>query len=376
MILMMFKIKYIVLLFLAAWMNNACKQEEVDEKVQLPTNLQVEVSQTDRGLVTVFFSAQNANFFRVGFGAGGQVPELVQGNQASFTYRQAGRYTITVQAHVTENDFIKEEREVTISEAVSGLKIPESGFESPLTYEGYNLVWNDEFEGSDLSQDWVHELGDGCPNLCGWGNNELQWYRRENIKVENGHLIIQAKQESAGGKSYTSSRIKTQGRQSFKFGRVDIRASLPKGQGIWPALWMLGDNIDQVGWPRCGEIDIMEMVGGNANGRDNTVHGTVHWDNNGSYANFGGSVTLNQGIFNDNFHVFSIIWDEEKIVWLLDNTPYHEIDIRPAGLNEFRESFFFLFNVAVGGNWPGSPDGTTSFPQQMVVDYVRVFQKN
>jgi hypothetical protein len=209
MILMIVKIKYIFLFLLAAWMSSACKQEEVDEKVQLPTNLLVEISQTERGLVTVVFSAQNANFFRVGFGVDGQSPELVQGNQASYTYRQAGRFTITVQAHVTENDFIKEEREVTISEAVLGLKIPESGFESPITYEGYNLVWNDEFEGNNLSQDWVYELGDGCPNLCGWGNNELQWYRRENVKVENGLLIIQAKQESAGGKNYTSSRIKT-----------------------------------------------------------------------------------------------------------------------------------------------------------------------
>jgi beta-glucanase (GH16 family) len=139
---------------------------------------------------------------------------------------------------------------------------------------------------------------------------------------------------------------------------------------------MLGDNIPQVGWPACGEIDIMEMVGGSASGRDNTVHGTVHWDNNGQYANFGGSVTLPQGIFNDKFHVFSVIWDENKIVWLLDNVPYHQIDTRPQALDEFRKPHFFLFNVAVGGNWPGSPDSSTSFPQQMVVDYIRVFQRN
>ncbi|EKB47337.1 glycoside hydrolase family 16 protein [Cecembia lonarensis] len=269
----------------------------------------------------------------------------------------------------------QEEREIVLPDPPQGLPIPDTGFESPLSYEGYRLVWSDEFEGNSLSNDWVFDMGDGCPNLCGWGNNELQSYTRDNVRVENGHLIIQARRESSGGRDFTSSRIKTQGRQSFKFGRIDIRAALPKGQGIWPALWMLGDNIDRVGWPRCGEIDIMEMVGGSANGRDNTVHGTVHWDNNGSHAEFGGSVTLREGIFNDNFHVFSIIWDAEKIVWLLDNVPYHEIDIRPSGLDEFRESFFFLFNIAVGGNWPGSPDAATSFPQQMVVDYVRVFQK-
>lgn len=269
----------------------------------------------------------------------------------------------------------QEEREIVLPNPPADLAIPETGFESPTSYEGYRLVWSDEFDGNTLSSDWVFDMGDGCPNLCGWGNNELQSYTRDNVRVENGHLIIQARRESSGGREFTSSRIKTQGRQSFKFGRIDIRAALPKGQGIWPALWMLGDNINQVGWPRCGEIDIMEMIGGSANGRDNTVHGTVHWDNNGSHAEFGGSVTLQEGIFNDNFHVFSIIWDESKIVWLLDDEQYHEIDTSPSGLDEFRESFFFLFNIAVGGNWPGNPDNTTSFPQQMVVDYVRVFQK-
>jgi beta-glucanase (GH16 family) len=269
----------------------------------------------------------------------------------------------------------QDEEEITSIEPVPVAGIPESGFESPMNYDGYRLVWNDEFEGNSLSQDWVFDMGDGCPDLCGWGNNELQSYTRDNARVINGNLIIQARQEMSGGRNYTSSRIKTQGRQSFQFGRIDIRATLPKGQGIWPALWMLGDNIQQVGWPRSGEIDIMEMVGGSANGRDDTVHGTVHWDNNGSHAEFGGKVTLKEGIFNDSFHVFSIIWDAERIVWLLNNEPYHEIDIRPSGLSELRESFFFLFNVAVGGNWPGNPDNTTNFPQQMVVDYVRVFQK-
>lgn len=369
------KLKFEVVCLLLAMLLLSCKQEEVDEKFELPSNLEVNVSQGNRGDVTVSFSAKNTKFFKVGFGVGPQVPELVQGNQVTFLYRQSGTYTITVQAHATENEFIKEERQISISEAVFGLAIPKTGYVSPESYGGYKLVWRDEFEGNVLSSDWVFELGDGCPTLCGWGNNELQWYRKENVKVENGYLIIQARQENFGGKNYSSSRIKTQGKQSFKFGRVDIRATLPKGQGIWPALWMLGDNIGQVGWPKCGEIDIMEMVGGEGTAKNNTVHGTVHWDNNGSHAEFGGFVTLREGIFNDNFHVFSIIWDEKKIVWLLDNEPYHEIDITPANLSELRESFFFLFNVAVGGNWPGNPDGSTIFPQQMVIDYVRVFQK-
>jgi beta-glucanase (GH16 family) len=146
---------------------------------------------------------------------------------------------------------------------------------------------------------------------------------------------------------------------------------LPKGQGIWPALWMLGKNINAVGWPKCGEVDIMEMVGGA--GKDNVLYGTAHWDNNNSHASYGGNTKLATGIFNDEFHVFSIVWDAKKIIWYLDGVQFHVIDTTPEGLSEFQEEFFLIFNVAVGGQWPGSPDGTTILPQQMIVDYVRVF---
>jgi len=155
---------------------------------------------------------------------------------------------------------------------------------------------------------------------------------------------------------------------------VDIRAALPKGQGIWPALWMLGSNFDTVSWPACGEIDIMEMIGGG--GRENTVHGTVHWQNEGKHAQFGGKTTLPSGTFSDQFAVYSITWDATSIRWFVDNKQYHVIDTTPAELDEFRRNFFFIFNVAVGGNWPGSPNTTTTFPQHMIVDYVRVFQSN
>lgn len=246
------------------------------------------------------------------------------------------------------------------------------GYESPLTYTGYTLTWQDEFDGSELDANtWTHETGTGND---GWGNFELQYYRPENTAVEGGNLVITAKEESFNGSEYTSSRIVTQGKESFQYGRIDIRAVLPKGQGLWPALWMLGSNFSSVGWPNCGEIDIMEMVGGA--GRENEVHGTVHWDNAGSYASFGGSTTKANGTFSDEYHVYSIIWDEGVIRWLVDDVQYHVIDTSPANLSEFRQDFFFIFNVAVGGNWPGSPDGTTTFPQEMIVDYVRVFDKN
>jgi beta-glucanase (GH16 family) len=371
----MAKVKLIYFLFLAVFASS-CSQEDVDQKVQLPSNLEVTVETLGKGSVKITALATNANFYKINFGLPNVAPDRMTGNVITYAYREPGSFTITVQAHATETDFISSSKTVDITPAELGIGVPVTGYESPLTYSGYNLVWNDEFEGTSLSDNWVFEIGDGCPNICGWGNNELEYYRRENAEVKDGYLFITARQESFGNKNYTSTRIKTQGKKSFTYGRIDVRAALPKGQGIWPAIWMLGDNITTVNWPACGEIDIMEMIGGNADGRDNTVHGTVHWDNNGSYANFGGSKKKNSGIFKDDFHVFSIIWDAEKIVWLLDNVPYHEIDTRPVGLDEFRKPFFLLLNVAVGGNWPGNPDGTTIFPQQMVVDYVRVFQEN
>jgi beta-glucanase (GH16 family) len=250
--------------------------------------------------------------------------------------------------------------------------IPSQGSTSPATYPGMTLAWADEFDGTALNlANWSHETGNG---VNGWGNNELQFYRPENTRIQNGHLVITAKKEAFGGREYTSSRIITKGKQQFRYGRVDIRAAMPKGQGIWPALWMLGSNFDSVSWPACGEIDIMEMVGGN--GREKTVHGTVHWQHDGKHAQFGGEYSLSSGTLADQFHVYSIVWDATSIRWFIDNKQYHVIDTTPAQLDEFRRSFFFIFNIAVGGNWPGSPDGSSTYPQHMIVDYVRVFQNN
>ncbi len=237
--------------------------------------------------------------------------------------------------------------------------------------QNYELVWSDEFNYTGLPDPdiWTCETGGG-----GWGNNELEYYtnRTENAEVRDSILVITARKESYGGREYTSARIITYHNNLYwKYGKVEARIKLPYGQGIWPAFWMLGKNIYSVGWPKCGEIDIMEMIGGK--GRENTTHGTLHWDNNGSYASNGRSVTLDSGIFADDFHIFSIEWDAEKIRWRMDGEQFHVIDITPAGLSEFHEEFFIILNLAVGGNWPGSPDSTTVFPQELQVDYVRVY---
>jgi beta-glucanase (GH16 family) len=251
--------------------------------------------------------------------------------------------------------------------------VDNSGYSTPLTYDGMTLVWKDEFTGKTLDPaHWTYETGGG-----GWGNNELEYYtgNPNNIYLSEGNLVIEAREETRGTYNYTSARIKTQGKKTFTFGRVDIRARLPKGKGLWPALWMLGSNITQpgYGWPACGEIDIMELVGHTPA----TVHATVHWGiSGGAHYYTGDSYSVSQGDFSSAFHVFSFIWEEDKMTFLADDHVYYTATKAEIGSNyPFNLPFFFIFNVAVGGNWPGPPDATTVFPQRMIVDYIRVFQK-
>ncbi|MBK6363049.1 MAG: family 16 glycosylhydrolase [Saprospiraceae bacterium] len=251
-----------------------------------------------------------------------------------------------------------------------GLIIPEKGYTTPLQYEGYKLAWADEFDSTALNpNNWVYETGAG-----GWGNDELQHYREENVSLTEGKLVITAKQQKFGSSNYTSSRIKTQGKKSFKFGRIDIRAALPEGKGLWPALWMLGTNITSVGWPNCGEIDIMELTGD----LPNRVLGTVHFGQSFAERQKSSNSKYLSGNnnFQDEFHVFSLIWKENLIEFYVDDEKYHTITPANTGAvpYPFNKNFFFIMNVAVGGNLPGSPDASTPFPQSMIVDYIRVFQ--
>jgi len=210
-----------------------------------------------------------------------------------------------------------------------------------LAHAQWQLVWSDEFNGS-IGPSWVFETGAG-----GWGNNELQYYRRENATIENGALVITAKRENFGGASYTSARMKTQGLKTFRFGRIEARMKLPNFMGAWPAFWMLGANLPQVGWPASGEIDIMEHV--NA---ENRVYGTIHWkDANNQYASYGGNTATTV----TDWHVYAVEWDTSAIRWYVDGTKYHEVNIANGvnGTDEFQKDFFLLLNFAVGGNWPG-----------------------
>lgn len=252
----------------------------------------------------------------------------------------------------------------------STVLIPTTGYSTPETYPGMTLIWQDEFSGNELDTDWwSYEIGTGNN---GWGNNESQYYRSENTFTQDGHLIIEARKENFAGREYTSSRLITKGKFDFQYGRVDIRAALPYGQGVWPALWMLGDNISSVGWPSCGEIDIMELLGQ----EPNRVYGAAHWSNAGQHTYIGGNIQLSSGNFYNAFHVFSIEWNAQEIRWFVDDQHFYTLPLTPAEMSEFHANFFFLFNIAVGGNWPGYPDATTIFPQRMIVDYIRVFQED
>jgi beta-glucanase (GH16 family) len=259
-----------------------------------------------------------------------------------------------------------------ITEDGTYLVTDNSGYTTPLVYPGYSLVWSDEFSGTSLDASvWNQEIGNGSG---GWGNNELEYYTNspKNTFVSNGNLIIEARKETFDRFNYTSGRMTTQEKKLFKSGRIDIRAKLPVGKGIWPALWMLGANITSAGWPACGEIDIMELVGT----APSTVYGTLHWSTGGSHSSKGANYSLLTGDYSKQFHVFSIVWKQTGIAWYVDDQKFLEISAADvaADIYPFNSDQFFIFNVAVGGNWPGSPDNTTEFPERMFVDYIRVFQ--
>ena len=242
------------------------------------------------------------------------------------------------------------------------------------------LVWHDEFDAADGSridsQKWTAETGGN-----GWGNNELEYYTANprNGRQEHGSLVIEAIREPYTGadgvkRDYTSARLKTQGKFTQAYGRFEARIKMPQGKGAWPAFWMLGDDIGSVHWPNCGEIDIVENIGV----EPSTIHGTIHGPGYSGAQGIGSPFTLpNSKRFSDDFHVFAIEWEPTEIRFYVDDQLY--ATRRPADLPSgtkwvYDHPFFIILNLAVGGNWPGSPDETTQFPQRMLVDYVRVYR--
>ena len=243
----------------------------------------------------------------------------------------------------------------------------------PRDYALYTeMVWNDEFAGSAIDPaKWGYDIGGS-----GWGNNELEYYTSssENAYLNNGNLVIEAKRQSQGGRDYTSARMLTKGKQSFRYGRIDVSAKLPKGQGIWPAIWMLGADIDQNNWPKCGEIDIMELRGQ----EPNKILTTMHFPKTDGTREFKGSPdqVLPSGNFSDAFHTFSVVRSKDQMRFFLDGKQYYTFtpsDVNGGGY-PFNNPFFMILNVAVGGDFLGNPNASTVFPQKMEVDYVRYYQ--
>jgi beta-glucanase (GH16 family) len=229
----------------------------------------------------------------------------------------------------------------------------------------WQLVWADEFDYT------------GLPDATKWGyevgfvrNNELQYYtsqRPENAVVGNDNLLLIGRKELFESAEYTSASITTDGKHSWTYGKIEARMKLPKGQGMWPAFWMLGQNIHQVGWPECGEIDIMEHIN-----NEDILYGTLHWHNEKHVSN-GTKTTCNVS----QYHNYTIEWDKDKIKWFLDGAQYHEVSIENSinSTEELHKPFYIILNLAIGGNWPKNPDETTQYPDTVYVDYVRVYQK-
>jgi len=231
------------------------------------------------------------------------------------------------------------------------------------------LVWSDEFDGTTLNLDnWSYELGDGCPNLCGWGNNELQEYTDDNHRLEDGMLIISAKKGS--NSNYTSTRIKTKGKQEFQYGRIEARVKVPSGAGMWPAFWALGNDIETNSWPNCGEIDIVEYVGKNPG----QIFTSVHTPS--SYGNTVNSMITNVPNVEEDFHNYAVEWNENFIDFFFDDTRVYTYFVQTKNQNTwpFNKPFFFILNLAVGGNFGGPVANNIEFPREFIIDYVRVYQ--
>lgn len=271
---------------------------------------------------------------------------------------------------VTQADLYQPLAEKVI--AIDGTTTPDNGFKSPPERTGWQLIWNDEFAGLEVdTTKWTHEV-----NGNGGGNNELQYYTnsKANTYIKDDYLVIKAIKENYKGKFYTSGRIRTMKKADWTYGRFDIRAKTPVQQGVWPAIWMLPTDYVYGSWPQSGEIDIMESIGS----KPTTLVGTLHYGQPWPKNKLSGKdYLLTEGDLSTQFHVFSVEWEPNEIRWYMDDILYSTKtpkDVEPERW-PFDQNFHMLLNLAIGGQWPGPPDETTTFPKYMFVDYVRVYKK-
>lgn len=241
-------------------------------------------------------------------------------------------------------------------------------FVSQAQTEGKKLMWADEFNQPSLNLDhWSIKLGDGCPNLCGWGNNERQIYTDTNHLMRNGNLVIQAQLQDG---QYTSTRITTKDKVAYTYGYFEVRAKLPTGQGVWPAFWMLGSNITKVGWPLCGEIDILEYVGKEPGEIFTSLHTQA------SHGNTINSKKTKLPKIEEGFHVYGADWNKDHIEFFVDGKSVYTFIPKNKSQEEwpFDQSFYLLLNMAIGGNFGGPEVDDSIFPQEFIIDYVRIYK--
>lgn len=310
-----------------------------------PANLSVTATVSTDNSGNVSFTATATNAVSYDFDFGNGVFQLVPSGIVTYRYTASGAYTVNVIAKSAGGQTISKSIQVNVAVAQS-------------------VVWSDEFDtpGAPNSAKWGYDLGAG-----GWGNNELQYYtsRTDNAVVSNGTLKIIAKVENYSGSAYTSARLLSKDKFSFKYGKIEARAKIPAGVGTWPAIWMLGNNLTTAGWPACGEIDIMEHVGKELN----KIYGTVHYTGHSGGGGVGNTVTISNAT--TEFHIYTVEWSATAIQFFVDNQLFHTVS-NNSGL-PFNQNFFIILNVAMGGNFGGPVDAAFT-SAAMEIDYIRVYQ--
>lgn len=324
----------------------ACGKKGGDEGNSTPPlNLSVTATVSTDNSGNVSFTAAATNAVSYDFDFGNGVFQLVPSGIVTWRYTASGTYTVNVIAKSAGGQTISKSIQVTVAVAQS-------------------VVWSDEFDtpGAPNSAKWGYDLGAG-----GWGNNELQYYtsRTDNAVVSNGTLKIIAKAENYSGSAYTSARLLSKDKFSFKYGKIEARAKIPAGVGTWPAIWMLGNNITTAGWPACGEIDIMEHVGRELN----KIYGTVHYPDHSGGNGVGNTVIISNAT--TEFHIYTMEWSATSIKFFVDNQLFHTVS-NNSGL-PFNQNFFIILNVAMGGNFGGPVDAAFTLAS-MEIDYIRVYQ--
>jgi hypothetical protein len=350
--------------FISFFLFFSCSSSDDDSDIKIlkdiiPENLNITVivigsnvtnlNGDGSGQIEITATATNAASYQIKFGDGNEVINTTGTAGHAYIGNGTNSYTIEVFASSSTGDVIGGFKKIDVF----------------VTQNGMTLIWSDEFniDGPPSSSNWGYDIGTNN----GWGNGELQYYtnRSENVIVENGVLKITAKKESFQGSQYTSSRLLSKGKFEFTYGKVQIRAKLPKGGGTWPAIWMLGANFETVSWPACGEIDIMEHVGND----QNKIHSTLHYPNN-----FGGNGNGNSIVatnVSSEFHLYEVVWNEFSISFTVDGNQIHNFSNNTSV--PFNHDFFIILNIAMGGSFGGAINA--SFNQStMEIDYIKVFQ--